>query len=53
MAKVIVEMDFDFDGFDTLDDEDKSNAIEVVLLSGAESTCSDIKVTSIIVKDHS
>lgn len=53
MAKVIIEMDFDFDGFDTLNDEEKAKAIEVVLLSGAESTCSDIKVTSITVSDHS
>lgn len=52
MAKVTVEMDFDFDGFDTLNDEEKSNAIEAVLLSGAESTCSDIKVTSITVSDQ-
>ena len=52
MAKVIIEMDFDFDGFDGLDDEQKFMAIEEVLESGAESTCSEINVSSITVKDR-
>lgn len=52
MAKVIVEMDFDFDGFDTLSEKEKAKAIEEVLSSGAESTCSEITVTSIVLNDH-
>lgn len=51
MAKVIVEMEFDFDGFDELNDVEKFEAIEEVLESGAESTCSELKVKSITVKD--
>ena len=51
MAKVIVEMEFDFDGFDELSDEDKFGAIETVLDSGAESTNSEIKVRSIDIKN--
>lgn len=50
MAKVKVEMDFDFDGFESLSDEDKFQAIEEVLSSGAESTNSEIQVHSIEVK---
>jgi hypothetical protein len=51
MAKIIVEMEFDFDGFDELTDEEKFNAIDTVLESGAESTCSTIKVNSIEIKN--
>jgi hypothetical protein len=51
MAKVILEMEFDFDGFDELTDEEKFSAIETVLESGAESNCSDIKVKSIEIKN--
>lgn len=51
MAKVIVEMEFDFDGFDELTDEEKFRAIETVLESGAESTCSSITVNCIEIKN--
>jgi hypothetical protein len=51
MAKVIVEMEFDFDGFDELTDEQKFNAIDTVLESGAESTRSSITVKSIEIKN--
>jgi hypothetical protein len=52
MAKVIVEMDFDFDGFDELTDEEKFSAIDTVLESGAESTCSIITVHSVEIKNR-
>jgi hypothetical protein len=51
MAKIIVEMEFDFDGFDELTDEEKFSAIDTVLESGAESTCSTITVNSIEIKN--
>lgn len=51
MAKIIVEMEFDFDGFDELTDEEKFNAIDTVLELGAESTCSSITVKSIEIKN--
>lgn len=47
MAKIVVEMEFDFDGFDELDEGSKVDAIKEVLSSGAESTCSEIRVESI------
>ena len=52
MAKIIVEMEFDFDGFDEGSQEEQFNAIETVLESGAESTNSYIKVKSIQVFGH-
>ena len=51
MAKVIVEMDFDFDGFEEISKEEQFNSIETVLESGAESTNSSITVKSIQVFD--
>lgn len=47
MAKISVIMEFNFDGFDELDEDEKLDAIEEVLDSGAESTCSSIVVKSI------
>jgi hypothetical protein len=47
MAKISVTMDFNFDGFDELNKDEKLDAIEEVLDSGAESTYSSIKVNSI------
>jgi hypothetical protein len=52
MAKVIVEMEFDCEGFDELTDNEKFNVIDAVLESGAESTCSEIKVKSIEIKNN-
>ena len=51
MAKVTVEMDFDFDGFNGLTDAEKFYAIESIIESGAESTNSEISVKSITVSD--
>lgn len=51
MAKVIVEMEFDFDGFEEARQEEQFSAIETVLESGAESTNSHIKVKSIQILD--
>lgn len=51
MAKIIVEMDFDFDGFDELSEDEKLDAIKTVFDYGAESTNSEIKVTSININD--
>jgi hypothetical protein len=47
MAKISVIMEFDFDGFDDLDYNEKIEAIETVLDSGAESTNSFINVQSV------
>lgn len=47
MAKIIVEMEFDFDGFDSLSDIDKHGSIRTVLEYGAESTNSFVDVKSI------
>lgn len=52
MARVVVEMDFDFEGFDSLTEEEQLHDIESVLKSGAESTCSEIKVSSVRIKDN-
>jgi hypothetical protein len=52
MARVNVVMEFDFDGFDDLTLKEKIEAIEVVLDSGAESTCSYITVDSIMVEEE-
>lgn len=49
--KIIVEMDFDFDGFENLEDEEKFSSIEAVLESGAESYCASISIQSITLKD--
>lgn len=51
MAKITVEMDFDFDGFDELSEDEKLDAIKTVFDYGAESTNSEIKVTSININD--
>jgi len=51
MAKVLIEMEFDFDGFDEMDDTEKFYSIEEVLNIGAESTNSEIKVKSIEIKN--
>lgn len=51
MAKIIVEMDFDFDGFDELSEDEKLDAIKTVFDYGAEYTNSEIKVTSININD--
>jgi hypothetical protein len=45
--KVIVEMDFDCDGFKSLSTQEKAELITSVLDSGAEATCSDILVHSV------
>lgn len=47
MKKIIVEMEFDYDGFDELSDIDKHGSIRVVLESGAESTNTYVDVKSI------
>jgi len=47
MARISIIMDFDFDGFEELDEKQKIEAIKTVLDSGAESTCSDIDVESV------
>lgn len=52
MAKVTLEMDFDFGGFGEMSDAEKFSAIEAVIESGAESTCSEITVKSIAVKEN-
>lgn len=53
MAKIIVEMDFDFDfdGFDELSEAEKLDAIKTVFDYGAEYTNSEIKVDSISIND--
>lgn len=50
MAKVLVEMELDIDGFDEMEDTEKFYSVEEVLKSGAESTNSEIKVNSIEIK---
>lgn len=51
MAKVLVEMEFDLDGFDDMNDSEKFYAIEEAINSGAESTFSEIYVNSIEIKN--
>lgn len=46
MAKIIVEMEFDFDGFDKLSDIDKHGSIMAVLETSAESANAYVNVTS-------
>ncbi|WP_193748168.1 hypothetical protein [Exiguobacterium indicum] len=52
MAKVIVEMEVDIEEFDTLTDEERFEAIETILESGAESNATYINVSSITIKDE-
>lgn len=47
MAKISLIMEFDFDGFDDISEQEKIKAVETVLESGAESCCSSISVKSV------
>lgn len=47
MARIIIEMEFYFDGFDELPVEEKFEAIKEVLDYGAQGTCSELAVSSI------
>lgn len=47
MARISVIMEFDLDGFDELSDKEKINAVESVLVAGAESCHSCITVKSV------
>ena len=51
VAKILVEMEFDFDGFEELTDEEKFSSIEGVLETGADSTYAHLKINSIEIKD--
>lgn len=50
MAKVSIEIEFDCEEFDMLDEDEQLDAIETTLESGAESTNSYIRIKSIIIK---
>lgn len=51
MAKVTLEITLDFDGFDSLTDAENLSAIEAIIESGADSTCSEINVKSVKIDD--
>ena len=51
MKKVIVEMEVDIEKFDSLTDEERFEAIETLLESGAETNSCYVNVKSITIKN--